>query len=80
MAPAAIRLADFLPTRVLELVVHADDLAVSVGVEAPAPSKDTASVAIEVMIAFARTTHGDQEVLRALARRERASPAVFPVF
>lgn len=32
---AAVRLEDFLRTRVIEFVVHADDLAVSVGVDPP---------------------------------------------
>lgn len=80
MVPAAIRLGDFLRTRVVELVVHADDLAASIGVEPVPPSEDSATVAIEVMTAVARMAHGDLAVVRALARRERESAAVFPVF
>jgi uncharacterized protein (TIGR03083 family) len=77
--PIVVRLGDWLPTRVMELVVHGDDLAVSVGIDAPPPS-EAAAVAIDVMVAVARAVHGDLAVIRALARRERASTAVFPVF
>jgi hypothetical protein len=77
--PVVVRLGDFLPTRVLELVVHGDDLAASVGIEAPPPSA-AAAVAIELMVDVARAAHGDLAVIRALSRRERASAAVFPVF
>jgi hypothetical protein len=79
-APLVVRLGDFLRTRVLELVVHGDDLAVSAGLDAPPPPEGAATVAIDVMLAVARAAHGDLAVVRALARRERASAAVFPVF
>ena len=77
--PLILRLGDFLPTRILELVVHADDLATSIGVDAPLP-ENAATVAIDLMMAVARTGHGDLAVVQALARRERADPSVFPVF
>jgi hypothetical protein len=79
-APLVVRLGDFLRTRVLELVVHGDDLAVSAGLDAPPLPEGAAAVAIDVMLAVARAAHGDLAVVRALARRERASAAVFPVF
>jgi hypothetical protein len=78
--PLVVRLGDWLPTRVLELVVHGDDLATSAGIECPPLSGAAAGVAIEVMLAVARAAHGDLAVIRALARRERAGAAVFPVF
>jgi len=74
-----VRLGDYLPTRVLELVVHGDDLATSVGIDAPLP-ESAATVTIEVMLDIARAVHGDLAVVRALSRRERADTAVFPVF
>ena len=80
IVPIAIRLDDFLRTRVMELVVHADDLAASAGVDPPHPSPAAATVAIETLMATARATHGDLTVIRALARRERSDAAVFPVF
>lgn len=80
IVPIAIRLDDFLRTRVMELVVHADDLATSVGVDPPQPSASAATMAIESLMATARATHGDLAVIRALARRERSDANVFPVF
>jgi len=77
--PIVVRLGDWLPTRVLELVVHADDLATSVGIDAPLP-EGAATVTIDLMLAIARAVHGDVAVIRALARRERADSAVFPIF
>ena len=67
----AMTLDEYLRTRVVELVVHADDLAASVGVE-PVPHRQaTTAVAIDVLVGVARIRHGDMAVLRALARRER---------
>ena len=77
--PLVLRLGDFLPTRILELVVHADDLATSVGIDAHLP-ESAATTTIDLMLDIARTGHGDLAVVRAHARRERADPAVFPVF
>jgi hypothetical protein len=77
--PLVVRFSDWLPTRVMELVVHGDDLAASVGIDAPPPS-EAAAVTIDLMVALARAVHGDLAVVRALARRERASRPVFPVF
>jgi hypothetical protein len=62
---------EYLRTRVVELVVHADDLAASVGVAPMAPRPETGKIAIGVLVDVARIRHGDLAVLRALARRER---------
>jgi hypothetical protein len=63
----------------MECVVHADDLAVSVG-RPPGEAPEAAStVVIESMLAAARFQHGDRAVIRALARRERSTEQVFPV-
>jgi uncharacterized protein (TIGR03083 family) len=64
-------LDEYLRTRVVELVIHADDLAASVGVELAPPRPGTSRVAIDVLVGVARLRHGDMAVLRALARRER---------
>jgi hypothetical protein len=66
-----LTLDEYLRTRVVELVVHADDLAASVGVEPVPPQPATTAVAIDVLVGVARIRHGDLAVLRALARRER---------
>ena len=64
-------LDDYLVTRILEAVVHADDLAVSCGIETPALPEDAYESAIRTLVDVARSRHGDLAVLRALARRER---------
>lgn len=79
MVPAAIPLDEFIRTRVVELVVHGDDLAASVGVTPWQPGVDAAELTIDVLMAVARQMHGDVEVIRALCRRERATPGVIPV-
>jgi len=65
-------LDEYLRTRVVELVLHTDDLALSVGLphEGTLPSP-AASVAIDTLVDLARLRHGDVAVLWALARRER---------
>ena len=64
-------LDEYLRTRVVELVIHADDLAASLGMELVPPRSATCAIAIDVLIGVARIRHGDMAVLRALARRER---------
>lgn len=66
-----LTLDEYLRTRVVELVVHADDLAASLGVEPVPPQPATTAVAIDVLVGVARIRHGDRAVLWALARRER---------
>jgi hypothetical protein len=66
-----IRLDEYLRTRTVELVVHSDDLASSVGISPPAFRTDTTGLAIGTLVELARLRHGDLSVLRALARRER---------
>jgi hypothetical protein len=70
-AGLVMTLDEYLRTRVVELVVHADDLAVSVGVELQPPQPATCKIAIDVLVDVACLRHGDLAVLRALARRER---------
>ena len=60
----------YLQTRCVELAVHLEDLALSVGSEVRAPEAVVA-VAVDVLVAAARARHGDRAVLHALARRER---------
>ena len=68
----ALEIDEYLKTRLIELVVHIDDLALSIGMQPP-PLPDAATTyAIAVLIGVARARSGDLEVLRALTRRERA--------
>lgn len=65
-----ISLDDYLATRIVELVVHVDDLAGSIGVPADIPG-DAVDVAADVLIALARRRRTGLELVRALARHER---------
>jgi uncharacterized protein (TIGR03083 family) len=74
-----LRLDDYLVTRIIEVVVHADDLAASLGVEPPPFPPDATGVAIATLVDVARSRHGDAAVLRALTRRERDAVAALRV-
>ena len=65
-----MRLDDYLPTRLVEIAVHADDLATSVGAALPELG-DVLAIAIDVLVGTAVLGHGPLAVLRALTRRER---------
>jgi uncharacterized protein (TIGR03083 family) len=66
-----LTLDEYLATRLVELVVHADDLAVSLGVAPPALPPAATGLVIATLVEVARIRHGDTAVVRALARRER---------
>ena len=68
----------YLTTRVVELVVHGDDLASSVGIDWQPPFA-AGALAIGMLVQIASEQHGAIEVLRVLARSERAASDVFPV-
>lgn len=74
-----LEIDDYLATRVVELLMHTDDLAVSVGTAPPDPPPEAARLAELVLLDLARLRHGDLEVLRALARRERSSAEILRV-
>jgi hypothetical protein len=67
----AMRLDDYLRTRVVELTVHIDDLASSIGVPTPQPSPEAMDESIATLVGVALGRHGDLAVLRALTRAER---------
>ena len=67
---------DFLLTRVMELVVHSDDLAVSLGVPMPEVSPAATEATILLLSRIAVWRHGPLAVVRALARRERAPGSI----
>lgn len=74
-----IRLDDYLATRLVELCIHTDDLAVSLGVAPPALPAAATGLAVTTLFELARLRHGDTAVLRALARRERDAVAALRV-
>jgi hypothetical protein len=67
---------DFLLTRVLELVVHTDDLAVSLGVSTPQLPAAATEATTQLLTRIAAWRHGPLAVVRALARRERAPETI----
>ncbi|WP_367322901.1 maleylpyruvate isomerase N-terminal domain-containing protein [Streptomyces sp. HUAS ZL42] len=72
----SLDLDDFLLTRLMELVVHADDLACSVGLPTPRfPERVTAPV-VELLARLAVRRHGTVDVVRGLARAERAPASI----
>jgi hypothetical protein len=75
----ALTLDDFLTTRMMESIVHADDLAVSVGLPTPEFSDDALGAVLALLTGVAVRRHGQTAVVRALSRRERA-PASIAVF
>ncbi|MEU6248970.1 maleylpyruvate isomerase N-terminal domain-containing protein [Glycomyces sp. NPDC047010] len=74
--PYATTLDDFLVTRLMELVVHADDLAYSVGVDTPEFDQDAFDTATWVLARLAARRHGRPALIRALARSERAPGSI----
>ena len=59
----------FTTTRIVELVVHADDLAESVGGAIPPLSDDAAAIVIDHFVLAVRHRVGDATTIRALAGR-----------
>ncbi|MGZ4437650.1 MAG: maleylpyruvate isomerase N-terminal domain-containing protein [Nocardioidaceae bacterium] len=72
----SLTLDDFLVTRTMELVVHADDLAVSLGVETPPLPATVLEPVLSLLVGAAVQRHGHPAVLRALARQERAPGSI----
>jgi hypothetical protein len=66
-----LQLDEYLRTRLVELTVHIDDLALSIRVEAPAVPTEAYASAIATLVEVGRSKYGDLGVLRALTRRER---------
>jgi Mycothiol maleylpyruvate isomerase N-terminal domain len=70
--PWSLALEDFLVTRMMEIAVHSDDLAVSVGTETPDLADAVLEPVLALLTALAVERHGQPAVLRALTRAERA--------
>ena len=73
----AMTLDDYLSTRIVEIVIHVDDLCVSIGRTTPAVPG--IGDAIATLVATSGLRHGDLAVLRGLARRERDPAQVLRV-
>ncbi len=76
-----LTLDDFCRTRLIEVLLHLDDLAVSVGESRPETDPEGVAIVVDIIEGIARHLHGDWEVLYSLARSERVGERpVFPVF
>lgn len=75
-AGRAIRLDDYLVTRMMEIAVHNDDIAVSVGLETPELPSDVFEPVLSLLSTLAARRHGQTALLRALSRAERAPSTV----
>ena len=69
----AATLDAYLRTRVVELVVHADDIASSVGLTLNPPPA-AMEITLDVCLQMARAMSGDLPVLRVFVRQERGAP------
>ncbi|WP_019137005.1 maleylpyruvate isomerase N-terminal domain-containing protein [Cellulomonas massiliensis] len=67
---------DFVVTRLLEILVHSEDLAASVGVPTPEFSPDALWPVVTLLTNLALRRHGQDALLRTLARPQRAPASV----
>ena len=67
---------DFLVVRLMEIVVHADDLTCSVGLTTPEFGPDVLEPVLALLAALAVRRRGQDAVLRALSRKERSHDSV----
>jgi hypothetical protein len=74
--PWSISLDDFVTSRLLEIVVHSDDLAYSVGVSTPELPAQAAETVVDLLSRIALRRHGATNVIRALSRAERAPASI----
>lgn len=71
LTDAPVPIADYVGSRVVELVVHADDVAVGAGVDPPAFEPAVLDAAAWFLLRLARVRSGDVAVLRAFTRAAR---------
>lgn len=67
---------DFLTTRMMELMVHGDDLASSVGLPTPTYPDVAARAVVGLLSGVALRRHGATALVRALSRPQRAPASV----
>ncbi|SDY36090.1 Mycothiol maleylpyruvate isomerase N-terminal domain-containing protein [Saccharopolyspora shandongensis] len=71
-----LRIDDFLITRMMEIAVHSDDLASSVGIATPELPPEVYDHVLALLSQLAVRRHGQTAVLRALSRAERAPATI----
>ncbi|MEZ0580694.1 maleylpyruvate isomerase N-terminal domain-containing protein [Nocardioides sp. MH1] len=67
---------DFLATRAMEIVVHSDDLAASVGLDTPEFPDDVVAEVLRLLTGVAIRRHGQTAVVRGLSRPQRAPSSI----
>lgn len=72
----SLHIDDFLVCRLLEVVVHADDLAATLGRPTPLFAPEVLEPVVSLLAVLAVRRHGQGPVVRGLARAERSSGPV----
>jgi hypothetical protein len=72
----ALRVDDLITTRLMEIAVHSDDLAVSVGIPTPALPPEVLEPVYDLLFRLSVRRHGPTAMLRALSRAERAPASI----
>jgi hypothetical protein len=67
----SLRRDDFLLTRMLEIVVHADDLAISLDIPTPEFPAEVFTPVRDLLMSLAVKRHGQSAVISALTRSDR---------
>lgn len=74
--PWSLALDDFLVTRMMEIAVHSDDLAVSVRIPTPELPESVMVPVFDLLGRLSVRRHGQTPLLRALSRAERAPATI----
>jgi Mycothiol maleylpyruvate isomerase N-terminal domain len=74
--PWSLSLDDFLITRMMEMVVHSDDLAHSLNLPTPSFPPEVEEPVLSLLTQLAVRRHGSTAVIRALTRVERAPASI----
>jgi hypothetical protein len=72
----ALTAHDFLVTRLMEMLVHSDDLAASVGLPTPQFPDEAVRLVLGLLTSVAVERHGQTALVRALSRPQRAPASV----
>ena len=75
-----LTLDDFCRTRLIEVLLHIDDLVASTGIPRPTLDLRGPVEVIEICVGIGIDRHGVWGMLEALARAERSEDNVFPIF
>lgn len=75
----ALTTADFLVTRMMEIVVHSDDLAAGMDLPTPQFPDDVVRPVLGLLTAVSLERHGQTALVRTLSRTQRA-PATVSAF